>query len=280
MPTGRRDRRADCPLDVVGPGELFAEPADHEQRVVDRQTEPEDGRDVDREGRDVGDRREGAQQAEGTEDGDDADGHREQRGHETAEDHEEQQDQHGHREHLGTHDVGLGEVLHLGEDDDGPADVGRPSGGSLHQLFDAVDLRLPLLLGRAGEGEDGEGAAPVAPEQAGGDVAGEAVGPGRERRDRGARREPVEGRGDGLLEERVVGGHGVGAVDHDDVGGAPAEGLLEQRVGGGALGPGVGEPAALDRLGDGRAEDCGDHGEEPREQQDQASAAVDERPEG
>lgn len=159
---------------------LFAEAADDEQRIVDRETEPEDRRDVDREGRDVGDGRQHPQEAEGSEDGHHPDGHGEQRGHEAAEDHQQQEHQHGHREHLGPDDVGLGEVLHLGHDDDGATYLGGPAVRRPEGVLDAVDLRLACLLGGAGQRDHGEGAVPVAAEQAGRDVGREAVRPRRE----------------------------------------------------------------------------------------------------
>ena len=88
----RLDGAHDRVVRVVARVQLLPEPGHDEQRVVDREPEAERGREVDREDRDVGDRRDQRQREERPDDRDDADDERQRRRDEAAE-HEHQQDE-------------------------------------------------------------------------------------------------------------------------------------------------------------------------------------------
>ena len=89
--------------------EVLAEPADHEQGVVDAEAETEGGGEVDREHRHVGDAAEHIELGEGAEDRDQPDDQGQQRRDEAAEgDHEQDEDQ-GHGDRLGQDEV-LGDL--------------------------------------------------------------------------------------------------------------------------------------------------------------------------
>jgi hypothetical protein len=102
--------------DVALGTELLTEPADHQQRVVHAQTQPEPGREVDREDADAGDMGEHVERGEGGEDRQYGDRQRQQGGDQAAEDEDHQH----HRDRYGDR-LRDGEVLaDLG------ADIGAP----------------------------------------------------------------------------------------------------------------------------------------------------------
>src|SRR3712207_9541352 len=76
---GGRHRAGEGGLDVLLPADLLAEPADHEQAVVDGQPQADDRDEVDREDRDVGQVGESAQRRERAEDRRSADRQRQAR---------------------------------------------------------------------------------------------------------------------------------------------------------------------------------------------------------
>jgi hypothetical protein len=84
---------------------LLAEPADHQQGVVDAETEAQRGGQVDREDGDVGDAAEDVQLREGARDGDGSDGQRQQGRDHAAEDEQEQYEGERHGDGLGQDEV-------------------------------------------------------------------------------------------------------------------------------------------------------------------------------
>ena len=88
-------------LDAVPRAELFAEPRDDEQRIVDRDPEPDQRHDVHRVRRDIDDVRERERRAHAAEHREDADAEAQQRGDAGGEDDDEQDQCEWERHHLG-----------------------------------------------------------------------------------------------------------------------------------------------------------------------------------
>ena len=158
-------------------GTLLAVAGDHEQAVVDGETQAEGRGEVQREHRDVHHLAENAQQPERADDRDRADDERQRRGDDAPEDQEGQDDQERGREHLGALEVLLDLDLRLTRDLRGPADPAgqRPAldgvlrADALDHLLNAIviatDVRQDerLLAVVAAQRRDGR-ARPVRPD--------------------------------------------------------------------------------------------------------------------
>jgi hypothetical protein len=185
---------------VAGPSrsELFAEAVDDEEAVVDREAEPERGREVDREDRDVGDDGDQEQREERADHGDERDGHRQRSGEQPTEDEHEEHEGGRHGDRFGARQVGLDLVGEGGGDGLSPShpDLDGASG---------ADVLLGDSGCRARDGLVGSGQVDQNQRRGSGGVpqwCGLTEGPVR---DRGA--------------HRVLGGHGVrevGAGGDDD----------------------------------------------------------------
>ncbi len=101
-------RRADGVLHARPRRELFAEPADHQQGVVDAESQAEGRGQVDREDGDVRDAADEEELREHAHDGDERDQQRQQRGDHGAEDDQEQHQDEGYGDGLGQYEVLLG----------------------------------------------------------------------------------------------------------------------------------------------------------------------------
>src|SRR5690606_23212954 len=147
---------------AVVPAEFFAEAADHEEPVVDREPQPQEGGDVHREDRHVGHVRQGVQGRERAEDRQAADEQRQARRDEPAEDQYEQHHEEGQGDGLGARDVGGDAVVDGRRGADRPA---RPGGEpAAHAGQVVADRPVGLLLGGLsvpGEFQDGVGRGPV-----------------------------------------------------------------------------------------------------------------------
>ena len=126
----RADRPGRVGASLPGwPRELLAEPAHHEQRVVDRQPHAEQGDDVDREDRDVGDPGQQPHHGERAEDRDRADQGGHQGRDQAAEDQQAEQEHDRHAQRLGAGDVLRDLVVDVAEDGPLAADLGAQAGG-------------------------------------------------------------------------------------------------------------------------------------------------------
>ena len=121
-PAGRADRRAQRLRAIGARRELLAEARDHEQRVVDRQAEPEPGREVDRERRHRLEAVDDPQAREREQHRGHPDRQRQQRGDEAAEHEQREQQQDRRGQHLRALEVGLHLVADLVERHDPAAD--------------------------------------------------------------------------------------------------------------------------------------------------------------
>ena len=144
--------------------QLLPEAADHEQAVVDRQPEPEDGDHVDREHRHVGDQGEQPQRGERAEDRGDADGQRQPGRDHAAEDEHEQHQQHRHGQHLGPGDVRADPLLDVAADRDPAADL-RVQPGCGERVLDRRQPVGALLLVRAAQHQHRVRGVPVGADQ-------------------------------------------------------------------------------------------------------------------
>ena len=144
--------------------ELLAEPADHEERVVDADGEAEQRRHVHREHGDVEDLGEQPEDAQGDGDGHAAADDGEGGGHQRPEDEHEHEDRHGDRVALRLAQVLRGALLELRVDGRVAGQVGREL-RRLERPAQRRDLRLHLLAG-AVELEHGEGRRAVARDEA------------------------------------------------------------------------------------------------------------------
>jgi len=162
--SGRLYRPCHGGLRVHTTTELFAEPRDDEEAVVDGRAEPECGGQVDGEDRNVGRQRHQVQRQERPEDRHRVRREREHRGDRTAEDHQEQHQRDRDRNRLGPGEVGADR---LAESDTGPTDLhvqvtDRPVVRGLQSRRDGVGL---LLV--PGEPHQHQGLVPVRAAQTG-----------------------------------------------------------------------------------------------------------------
>ena len=235
-PADRRGRRASL-------GELLPVARNHEQRVVDRQPEPEPGREIEREDGHVRHLVRDLQGEERADDREAADHERQQGRDRAAEEQQRQQEQEGEREELGAAQVVLDLVVHLGLRVRRPADLhgavveaaGEALCGVLQLVVGEV-LELAAHILRATVAGDQVGAAARV---GGGHAAYGGIGSERARDPRQL--------GAGGLRLRAVRG-----LHEGDQAGARVEpgGALEQRVGAGAVGGRVVGAVWPERLGD------------------------------
>ncbi len=273
--TGGGDRRLHRLGDGAAGGELLAEPADHEQRVVDADGEAEQRGHVHREHGDVESLGEQPEEAQG-------DGHRhaaaddgKRGGHQRPEDEHEDEDGHGDGVALRLAEVVAGALLELRVDGRVARQVGRELCG-LERPPQRRDLRLHLFA-RAVELEDGERRRAVARDEARvagglrGADAGEALETGV--------LDTREGFSHLRLEDRAARRELIAGEDDGEAGRTEAETLLHlplTLLGGRG---GVGEAAALELRRD--AQTCGQAGGERQrpEQDDQLAASIHRPPE-
>jgi hypothetical protein len=272
--TGGRDRRLHRLGHRVAGGELLAEPADHEERVVDADGEAKQGRHVQREHRDVEDLGEQPEEAQGDGDGHAAADDGQGGGHQRPEDEHEHEDRHGDRVTLRLAQVLAGALLKLRVNGRIARQVGREL-CLLERPAQRRHLRLDLLA-RAVELEHGEHRRAVAGDEARvarglcGAHAGE------------AREAGVLHTGESVahlrLEGRAACREPVAGEDDRQAGRAKAETLLHlplALLGGGRR---IGEAAALELRGDAQAGDkAGDEDGRP-EHDDQPAVAIDGPP--
>lgn len=247
---GRRHGPGQGVLHPGLPDELLAEPADHEQPVVDRQAQPQDGDHVDREDGHVGDQREGTQGGERADDRSDADGQRQGSRCQAAEEDQQQHRQDRQRDGLGHRDVRAHLLVHVAVQRHLTAEL-RGQAGCGEDVLDGVEDVLPLVL-VAAQRQDGVGALPVRTDQRG--VPRADVG----HRTQDVLRQRLERGGDRLGVARVVNRQVLGGVQDHDVGGAAAQCPFGHLGGPGALAARVVEAAAGHLPEDRRAPRAGD----------------------
>ncbi len=146
-------------------GQLVAEPADHQQGVVDRQGKAHRGGEVEGEDRHVGDKRDQSQHSESAEDCDDADADRQRCGHQAAERPDEHQKTQRDRQRLHHQQVALRLLGDLDVDHRGSA---RPDGDAavvVRHLVGQLSGVLLLLALVAGDTCDDESRRAVAADQ-------------------------------------------------------------------------------------------------------------------
>ena len=133
--------------------QLLTEPADHEQAVVDAQSEPEHGDDVDDRGVELQDVGEGQERGEGARDRGDGAEDGEAGGEEAAEHHDHDEEAHGEGDALAALAVDL-DLLHDPVDERAQATTfrARRAGVLDERVEDLVDLRRRLGLLRGGDG--------------------------------------------------------------------------------------------------------------------------------
>ena len=129
---------------------LLAIARQDEQRVVDREPQPEPDREVEREDRQRRQLVDDPQAEKGRHDRQQADEQRQQRGDRAAEDHERQQEEQGEGEELSLCEVGRDEVSDLGPRD--LQSAGRDVREGVHRLIDA----LRVLVARTVLEEDAD----------------------------------------------------------------------------------------------------------------------------
>ncbi len=134
-------------------GELLAEPADDEQRVVDGQPEPDQRDDVDREDRDVGEHRDESDDRQRTEDGNRTDEPWHECRDQAAEDKQAQHEHDRHRDRLGAGDVGRHGLTDVVEDRPLATDVLVKTVG-IQVVLDRGKVVGLLILGESGERDD------------------------------------------------------------------------------------------------------------------------------
>ncbi|CAB4726599.1 unannotated protein [freshwater metagenome] len=244
-------------------GQLLAEAADHEERVVDRETDAEQRDDVDREDRDLGKRRHDPHDREGAQHRDQPHEGRHEGGDDAAEDQQREQHDDRHRDQLGTLEVLAGVVVDVAVDGEGAGDVGLETVG-VQQRLDLVVGREVVVLRLPGQRDQHLGSVAVATDQT-------RVGPvgvvGHDGRG-GALGQPGQGRLDGVAEGRVAGTKRVVGVDRDDIDREVAEGVALglQLVTG--LRARVVEAALRERVEDARTEGARPQGQHHARQQD------------
>ena len=140
---GRRHRSHQRVVAARAVGQLVAEPADHQQRVVDRQRQTHRGGEVEGEDRHVGGKRDQPQNRESAEDRHHTDGHRQRGGHQAAERPDQHEKTQRDRQRLHQQQVTLRLLGDLDVDHCGST---RPDGDAVAVVRHLVGQLLGVLL--------------------------------------------------------------------------------------------------------------------------------------